>query len=152
MLSSRLDAFKGSGRKHNLASMIEIMGDATFTDLRVLDVFPLMCQVLAQAGPALNADQQAVLNLLQAWANDGSQNWINNQPGLGGLRRDRDGNGVYDHRAAAVFTDAWYRRLMPTVLPQRESIVGGWAQACSPAATTRRGLPARLISLVGSSI
>lgn len=124
MLSSRLDAFKASGRKHNLASMIEIMGDATFTDLRGLDVFPLMRQVLAQAGPALNADQQAVLNLLQAWANDGSQNWINNQPGLGALRRDRDGNGVYEQRAAAVFMDAWYRRLMPTVLPQMEAIVG----------------------------
>jgi acyl-homoserine lactone acylase PvdQ len=124
MLSSRMEAFKASGRKHNLASMIEIMGDAAFTDLRGLDVFPLMRQLLAQAGPALSADQQAVLALLQAWVDEGSQKWISNQPGLGALRRDRDNNGVYDSRAAVVFMDAWYRRLIPTVLPQMVALEG----------------------------
>lgn len=117
-LASRLEAFKATGRKHTLATMIEVMGDAAFTDLRGLDVLPQLQQLLAQSGPALTADQQAVATVLKAWLDDGSQQWMDGAKGLGALRRDRDASGIYEHRAAVVFMDAWYQRLIPAVLPQ----------------------------------
>lgn len=116
MLADRLAAFKASGRKHTLATMIEVMADAAYTDHRGTDLLPLLLQMLAR-GP-LSAEQQAAATLLQDWLADGSRQWIDNQPGLGALRRDRDADGVYDHRAAVVLMDAWYLRLMETVTPQ----------------------------------
>lgn len=126
-LRQRLAAFKSSGRKHDLASMIEIAGDAAYTDLRGLDVLPLILQ-LAQTG-ALSADQQSIVTLMQDWIDEGSANWINNTKGLGALRRDRDADGDYDHRAAVVFMDAWYLRLMESVTPQLSAIEAGGASA-----------------------
>jgi acyl-homoserine lactone acylase PvdQ len=116
----RLAAFKASGRKHDLASMIEIAGDAAFTDLRGLDVLPLILQ-LARTG-TLTAQQTSALSLLDAWIAEGSANWIDGTQGLGAYRRDRDASGTYDHRAAVVLMDAWYLRLMPRVTPQLEAL------------------------------
>jgi acyl-homoserine lactone acylase PvdQ len=124
LLQRRLQAFKASGRKHTMASMIEIMADAAFADLRAQDLLPLLLQLM-QAGP-LTADQQAVLALMQAWLEDGSHQWIGaTAPGgvrLGGYRRDRDADGVYDHRAAVVLMDAWYPQLIDTLLPQMVAV------------------------------
>ena len=126
-LRKRLAAFKASGRKHDLGSMIEIAGDAAFTDLRGFDVLPLILQ-LAQQG-TLTADQQAVVTLMQSWINEGSENWISGGQGLGAYRRDRNADGTYDRRAAVVFMDAWYLRLMETVTPQLSAIEAAGASA-----------------------
>ncbi|MGH8519494.1 MAG: penicillin acylase family protein, partial [Panacagrimonas sp.] len=119
-LRQRLAAFKASGRKHDLASMIEIAGDAAFTDLRGLDVLPLILQ-LARSG-TLTPQQTTALSLLDAWIAEGSANWIDGTQGLGAYRRDRDVSGAYDHRAAVVLMDAWYLRLMPRVTAQLEAL------------------------------
>ncbi|MDP3856243.1 MAG: penicillin acylase family protein [Stagnimonas sp.] len=123
LLSDRLAAFKASGRKHTLGTMVEVMADAAYSDLRGLDLVPLLIQLMQQG--ALSADQQAVVGLLQDWIADGSRHWIDQQNGLGALRRDRDASGSYDHRAAVVFMDAWYLRLMETVTPQLSTISQG---------------------------
>lgn len=120
LLADRLAAFKASGRKHTLATMVEVMADAAYTDHRGTHLLPLLLQ-LARTG-TLSADQTAVLGLMQNWLDDGSQQWIDGGKGLGALRRDRDNDGVYDHRAAVVFMDAWYARLMETVTPQMSAL------------------------------
>jgi acyl-homoserine lactone acylase PvdQ len=112
----RLTAFKASGRKFDIANMIEIMGDAAYTDLRGYDVLPLILQIMKQG--ALTADRQSVVDMMQAWMDTGSNNWINNTPGLGSFRRDRDADGKYDFRAQVVLMDAWYQHLMDAMLPQ----------------------------------
>lgn len=119
-LSRRLQAFRDSGRKHDLASMIEIAADGAYTDLRGLDLLPLLAEIARQG--ELGANQQAALALLEDWLADGSAQWISNGAGLGALRRDRDADGEYDHRAAVVLMDAWYLRLMETVTPQLAQI------------------------------
>ena len=116
LLTKRLDAFKAAGRKHTLATMTEIMADAGYSDLRGLDTLPLLIELLQQ-GPLSDAQTNAI-TVLEQWLADGSQQWINNQPGLGALRRDRDNDGRYDHRAAVVLMDTWYQELITTMLPQ----------------------------------
>lgn len=120
MLSDRLAAFKASGRKHTLATMVEVMADAAYTDHRGQTLLPLLIE-LARSGP-LSDDQRAVLALMQDWLDQGSRQWIDGGQGLGAYRRDRDADGVYDHRAAVVFMDAWYLRLMQTLTPQLETL------------------------------
>lgn len=119
-LRKRLAAFKASGRKHDLASMIEIAGDAAFTDLRGFDVLPLILELARQG--TLGAEQTAALALLDDWVGEGSANWIDGGQGLGAYRRDRDADGLYDHRAAVVLMDAWYLRLVEAVTPQLSAI------------------------------
>lgn len=134
-LRQRLAAFKASGRKHDLASMIEIAGDSAFTDLRGLDVLPLILQ-LARTGP-LTDSQSSALALLDAWIADGSAIWIDGTQGLGAYRRDRDASGTYDHRGAVVLMDAWFLRLMPRVTPQLEALAANGV----PTLTSRYDAP-----------
>jgi acyl-homoserine lactone acylase PvdQ len=139
LLQQRLLAFKASGKKHTVASMIEIMGDAAYTDLRGQALLPLLLQIM-QSGP-LSADQQSVVTLMQAWIDAGSHVWIGaTAPGgqkLGSLRRDRDHDGIYDMRAAVVLMDAWYQRLIPALLPQMVAV----EQAGGPLLTGRYDAP-----------
>lgn len=128
-LRQRLAAFQGAGRKHDLASMIEIAADAAFTDLRGMDVLPLL-QQLARGGE-LSVAQRAALDLLQGWQDEGSANWIDGSAGLGAYRRDRDADGVYDRRDAVVLMDVWYTRLMETVTPQLAAIEASGAGVLS---------------------
>lgn len=116
MLDARLAAFKASGRKHDIASMIEVMADAAFTDLRAQEMLPLLLKLM-QSG-SLTADQQQVVTMMQEWIDAGSHQWIDNKPGLGGYRRDRDHSGDYDQRAQVLLMDAWYPRLIDSMLPQ----------------------------------
>lgn len=122
MLLNRLAAFKATGRKFDIGNMIEVMSDTAYTDLRGFDVMPEMLALMGQG--ALSADQQTVATLMQGWLDDGSNVWIsgNGGKGLGAYRRDRDGDGVYDHRAAVVFMDAWYPHLIDNVLPQMTAV------------------------------
>jgi acyl-homoserine lactone acylase PvdQ len=122
MLRKRLAAFQASGQKHDIASMIEIMADAGFTDLRGQEVLPLLLQIM-QLG-SLTADQQQIVTLMQDWIDEtSSAAWIGpTAKGLGAMRRDRDGDGKYDFRAQVVLMDAWYPRLIDTMLPQLTAI------------------------------
>ncbi len=120
LLQQRLKSFKASGRKHDVGSMIEVMGDAAYTDLRGQHLLPLLLQIMQRG--TLSADQQAVVAMMQAWMDEGSNRWINGEPGLGSYRRDRDADGVYDMRAAVVLMDAWYPKLIDTVLPQMVAV------------------------------
>ena len=122
LLSARMDAFAQSGRKHDIASMIEIMADAAFTDLRGQDLMPLLIQMLES--DTLTDTEQSIVELLNDWHNSGSAQWISGSDGLGSMRRDRDQDGAYDHRAAVVFMDAWYQRLIDTMLPQLTAVDG----------------------------
>ncbi|HTV20773.1 MAG TPA: penicillin acylase family protein, partial [Polyangiaceae bacterium] len=113
LLEARLDAYRASGRQHDIASLIEIMSDAAVTDLRGQELLPLLLRLLSSEPPS---DEQAqVLQLMQEWLDDGSLPWIDGSPGLGAFRRDRDDSGEYDQRAAVLLMDAWYPRLIEQV-------------------------------------
>jgi acyl-homoserine lactone acylase PvdQ len=112
--------FIASGRKFDFANVMEIMADAGYVDLRAQKLVPLLLQIM-QTG-SLTADQQTVVSLMLDWLDDGSNAWIDGTPGQGAWRRDRDGDGVYDHRAAAVLMDAWYLKLMPLVTSQLQTL------------------------------
>lgn len=125
MLAVRLQAFKESGRKHDVATMIETMGDAAYTDLRGQAILGLLLDVLRsqQTDPDLPrlqtmSDLNQVIDMMQAWRDAGSSNWISSTPGLGSLRRDRNGDGVYDMRPQVVLMDAWYPHLIDKMMPQ----------------------------------
>ena len=127
MLAARLESFKASGRKHDIGTMIESMGDAAYTDLRGQDVLPLLLQLMKT--DTLTADQQAVVDMMQKWMDNGSNNWISNTPGLGSMRRDRDASGTYDMRPQVVLMDAWYPHLIDTMLPQLVAVEQAGASA-----------------------
>ncbi|HUS25019.1 MAG TPA: penicillin acylase family protein [Candidatus Binatia bacterium] len=127
MLGKRLQAFIASGKKFDVGNMVEVMGDAAYTDLRGQDVLPLLLEVLdgQAADPNLSqvktlADLAALKTLLRDWlTGDSSAAWIGlDGAGLGAFRRDRDASGTYDRRAAVVLMDAWYVHLIDRVLPQ----------------------------------
>ena len=119
MLADRLKAFQASNQKFNFANMVEIMSDAAYTDLRGQVALPLLLQLMQQG--TLTADQTTVVTLMQGWLDDGS-NWIPGEKDLGAWRRDRNDDGVYDHRAAVVLMDAWYPHLIDTMLPQMTAL------------------------------
>lgn len=105
-----------SGRKFDLANVMEISADSAYTDTRGLDVLPLMLRILASS--SMTQAEQTVAALMQDWIDDGSAQWISGEPGLGALRRDRENDGAYDHRAAVVLMDAWSLRMLESVTSQ----------------------------------
>ena len=121
-LSDRLEAFVASGRKFDLANVMEISADGAYTDTRGLDVLPLMLRILASG--EMTEAQQTVAALMQAWLADGSAQWISGTPGLGAMRRDRNNDGAYDHRAAVVLMDAWSQRMLESVTTQLAALDG----------------------------
>ncbi|HEX4871849.1 MAG TPA: penicillin acylase family protein [Nevskiaceae bacterium] len=116
ILLARLEAFQASGRKHDVATLAEIAADAAFVDLRGQTLLPPLLRLLESG--SLSAEQRGALDLLERWLADGSRAWIDGGEGLGAYRRDRDRDGVYDHRAAVVLMDAWYPELILELLPQ----------------------------------
>jgi len=120
MLVDRLEAFRAAGRKHDIGTLTEVLADAAFTDLRGQTVLPLLLELMEQG--ELGEAQQQVVSLMRAWRAEGSRNWIDGGDGLGAYRRDRDNDGVYDQRAAVVLMDAWFQRLIDTMLPQFEGL------------------------------
>lgn len=116
MLKDRMEAYKATGKKHNLASMVEIMADAAHTDLRGLRIIPKVLEIVAttdadeiqtlQLTHITSADDlKQVTDLLDDWARDGSMDWIdpsNSERGLGGYRRAvRAADGSPDDPALA---------------------------------------------------
>jgi acyl-homoserine lactone acylase PvdQ len=98
----RVQLFTGFPAKATLADLVSIMNRAATQDLRVLDVWPVVQQVLA-TGPAPDALTQQAADLLTAWS------------AAGGSRLDRDGDGKIDDPGAAVM-DASFVPLATAVL------------------------------------
>jgi hypothetical protein len=121
LLAKRLAAVKAAG-KFDVGKMVEIMADAAYTDLRAQELLPLLLQIMKTG--TLSADESTVATLMQEWVDAGSGAWIDGKPGLGGWRRDRDGDGLYDQRAQVVLMDAWYPHLVDGLLPQVTAIDG----------------------------
>lgn len=121
MLAERLKVYLDTGKKEDVGSMVETMADAGYTDLRGQELLPLMLQIMQKG--SLSAEQQQVVTLMQHWMDDDSSvSWIGAGQSLGSFRRDRDGDGIYDHRAAVALMDAWYKHMQSTVTPQLDAV------------------------------
>jgi acyl-homoserine lactone acylase PvdQ len=97
MLDQEIDARIDGKRKIDLPGLVEAMGEAATTDLRAEKVLPLALQVLGDPPDPRLADAVAKL---RAWGADGSH------------RRDRDGDGRYEHADAIRILDAFWPRWM----------------------------------------
>ena len=95
MLDQEIEARIGGAKKIDLPGLVDAMGEAATTDLRAEKVLPLALRVIgAPADPRL-ADAVA---RLRAWVADGAH------------RRDRDGDGRYEHADAIRILDAFWPR------------------------------------------
>ncbi len=99
-----LNAGVASRQQHDLASLTSAMNGAATQDLRVVGtVFEGIAGVLS-SGPAPNARDQQMLDLLTAWR------------AQGGSRLDRDLDGKMDAGAAPAIMDAVYPKIADAVL------------------------------------
>ena len=94
LLEDRLKRAIRGRRKITLPQAIDIMELAGTTDLRAHAVLPLALRIVGRPRGALG---DAVATL-RAWRR------------AGGLRRDHDRDGVYDHSEAIRIMDAWWPR------------------------------------------
>ncbi len=90
-----LSAALGSG-KRTAAQLVAAANKAATQDLRVLQVWPLIAEVLMTA-PTPNLRVRTAADMLRAWG------------ALGGSRLDRDLDGKIDHAGAAIMDVAWPR-------------------------------------------
>jgi acyl-homoserine lactone acylase PvdQ len=97
MLDQEIDARLAGGRKMTLPELVDAMEEAATTDLRAEQVLPLALEVLGTPDDPAVAD---AVGKLRAWVADGAH------------RRDRDGDGSYDHAEAIRILDAWWPRWM----------------------------------------
>ena len=95
LLDARIEPRIGGPRKIDLAGLVEAMGEAATVDLRAERVLPLALRVIGDppAGPLA----EAVAEL---------RTWI----AAGAHRRDRDGDGRYEHADAIRILDAFWPR------------------------------------------
>ncbi len=95
------DALKpriAGGEKITPAELTDAMADAATVDLRGRQVLPFLLRVIGDpADPSLTGP----IAELADWQHDGAH------------RRDRDGNGTYEHSDAVKIMDAWWPRLVP---------------------------------------
>ena len=97
MLDDEIDARIAGARRIDLPGLVEAMGEAATTDLRAERVLPLALRVIgAPRDPGLAGAVAA----LRSWVADGSH------------RRDRDGDGRYEHAEAIRILDAFWPRWM----------------------------------------
>jgi acyl-homoserine lactone acylase PvdQ len=80
--------------KLDAAQLVAAANKAATQDLRVLEVWPVIADVLA-TGPAPSRRERTAVDLLIAWR------------AAGGSRLDRDLDGKIDHAGAAVMDAAW---------------------------------------------
>jgi acyl-homoserine lactone acylase PvdQ len=101
-LDERVDALIEAGDPITIGQMVELMADAATVDLRGSQVLP---SALALIGAEAGLDP--ILTILSDWVDSGA------------FRRDRDGDGEYDHATAVAIMDAWFRPMIDaTVGPQ----------------------------------
>jgi acyl-homoserine lactone acylase PvdQ len=97
MLDQEIEARIAGPAKIDLPGLVEAMGEAATTDLRAEQVLPLALRVIGTPADPKLADAVAKL---RAWVADGAH------------RRDRDGDGVYEHADAIRLLDAFWPRWM----------------------------------------
>jgi hypothetical protein len=97
MLDEEIEARIAGPRTIDLPGLVEAMGEAATTDLRAEQVLPLALDVIGTPADPRLADAVAQL---RAWVADGSH------------RRDRDGDGSYEHADAIRILDAFWPRWM----------------------------------------
>jgi acyl-homoserine lactone acylase PvdQ len=90
----RNDLFKGFKRRSRLHDVLGVVNRAATQDLRALEVWPLIREVLS-SGPAPDARSEQAAALVDAWRRSGSS------------RLDRDLDGRIDHPGAAVLDQTW---------------------------------------------
>jgi acyl-homoserine lactone acylase PvdQ len=83
----------GAG-KRDVAQVVAAANKAATQDLRVMEVWPIIADVLRTA-PTPNVRVGTAADLLVAWR------------AFGGSRLDRDGDGKIDHAGAAIMDAAW---------------------------------------------
>jgi acyl-homoserine lactone acylase PvdQ len=88
-----LTAAMGSG-KHGVAHVVAAANKAATQDLRVMEVWPVIADVL-RTGPTPNVRVGTAADMLVAWQ------------AAGGSRLDRDLDGKIDHPGAAIMDAAW---------------------------------------------
>ena len=93
MLDQEITQRIAGARKLTLPGLVEAMGEAATTDLRAEQVLPLALQVIGRPDDKRLADAVADL---RAWIAAGSH------------RRDRNGDGRYEHAGAIRILDAWW--------------------------------------------
>jgi acyl-homoserine lactone acylase PvdQ len=95
MLEDRVRAAIAGDRKLTLPGLIDIMQVAGTGDLRAHSALPLALEIL---GRPRDPRLRAAVDALRAWRSDG------------GLRRDADRDGAYEHADAIALMDAWWPR------------------------------------------
>ena len=93
MLSDRVRRALRGDRKLTLPGLIDVMEVAGSGDLRAHAALPLALDVI---GAPRDGRLRAAVAILRAWKRSG------------GLRRDGDRDGVYDHGDAVALMDAWW--------------------------------------------
>ncbi|HEV2060051.1 MAG TPA: penicillin acylase family protein [Solirubrobacteraceae bacterium] len=97
MLDQEIEPRIAGRAKIDLPGLVEAMGEAATTDLRAEKVLPLALRVIGTPTAAKLADAVAKL---RAWVVAGAH------------RRDRDGDGLYEHADAIRILDAFWPRWM----------------------------------------
>jgi acyl-homoserine lactone acylase PvdQ len=95
MLSDRVRKALAGERKLTLPGLIDIMEVAGTGDLRAHSVLPLALKII---GRPKDARLRAAVGTLRAWRR------------AGGLRKDADRDGIYEHSDAVALMDAWWPR------------------------------------------
>jgi acyl-homoserine lactone acylase PvdQ len=93
MLDRQVDARLKDGAKLDLPGLVDAMEEAGTTDLRGQEDLPLALKVI---GTPADPQLKAAVSTLKAWVAAGTQ------------RRDKDGDGTYDHAEAVRIMDAWW--------------------------------------------
>jgi acyl-homoserine lactone acylase PvdQ len=99
LLDKGIKALKRKG-KINVTELVNVMGEAAFTDLRGTHVLPWMLKVI---GKQDNARLQKGIDVLKKWRASGS------------YRRDQDLDGSYEHSPAIALMDAWWEPALDAV-------------------------------------
>jgi len=110
-----LRATMAGRRKHTLVTVTGAMNAAATQDLRTMDVWPAIREVL-RTGAAPSARAEAAASLVDAWR------------GVGASRIDRDLDGKVDDAGAAVMDAAWPRLADAVMVPILGPLVDRLAQ------------------------
>jgi acyl-homoserine lactone acylase PvdQ len=95
MLDRQVERRLEGGAKMTLPGLVDAMEEAGTTDLRGQEDLPLALKVI---GAPSDPELKAAVKTLKAWVARGTQ------------RRDKDGDGAYDHADAVRIMDAWWPR------------------------------------------
>ena len=104
MLDDKIVEYKRRKGKLSLVDLVNIMGDAATTDLRGTRVLPFMLKVVGK--PPEPRLREAV-KLLKEWRRSGAH------------RRDKDGDGTYEHSPAVALMDAWWEPAAQAIFKPR---------------------------------